>query len=192
MEGLCRAAVTCFLARGVEATTIDEITGRAGMAKGGFYRYFESKEQLVEVLIEPAAQLVDRAFETCGESLEVATGKVDMLVAYAVLGAALAEVLLRHRDVLRLYLQENRGPATGARRPISALAARMADEAVALTETARRHGLIRPFPARVSALTVVGAVERLILATLNDEGIEDPTTLAFHLSSLILDGLVPE
>lgn len=47
---LLDAAQTLFVERGIAATTLDEITRRAGVAKGTFYLYFPSKEHVVVAL----------------------------------------------------------------------------------------------------------------------------------------------
>lgn len=52
---LVEAALTLFERQGVEGTSVDEITARAGVAKGTFYVHFERKQ---DVLLEWAAQLV--------------------------------------------------------------------------------------------------------------------------------------
>jgi AcrR family transcriptional regulator len=78
---LVTAAVDLFTARGYEATTVDDITAAAGVARRTFFRYFRSKEDAVspdheagmarvaEVFAgahpaEPAPALVLRAGET--------------------------------------------------------------------------------------------------------------------------------
>ena len=49
---LLEAARALFLAKGVAATSLDDITQRAGVSKGLFYLYFPSKEDLVLALQE--------------------------------------------------------------------------------------------------------------------------------------------
>jgi AcrR family transcriptional regulator len=51
-EALVNAAQAEFARRGYEATTVDEIARRAGVAVGGFYRYFSSKRQLLMILMD--------------------------------------------------------------------------------------------------------------------------------------------
>ena len=58
-EELLSAAQRLFLEQGVAATTIEQITQRAQVAKGTFYLQFASKEALIEALRERfAAQLL--------------------------------------------------------------------------------------------------------------------------------------
>ncbi|HRP08074.1 MAG TPA: phosphoenolpyruvate carboxylase, partial [Gemmatimonadales bacterium] len=46
------AALNCFAERGFAATTMAEIAAAAGVTAGTIYRYFPSKEALVEALVE--------------------------------------------------------------------------------------------------------------------------------------------
>ena len=49
---LLAAGRTLFLAKGIAATSLDDITRQAGVSKGLFYLYFASKEDLVLALQE--------------------------------------------------------------------------------------------------------------------------------------------
>ena len=60
---LLDAGQRCFIEKGFAATTIEEITRGAGVAKGTFYLYFESKEDLLE-------GLRDRFAEGCRERID--------------------------------------------------------------------------------------------------------------------------
>lgn len=51
-EDLMNAAERLFLDRGVEPTTVEEITRAAAVAKGTFYLHFASKTELLEALRE--------------------------------------------------------------------------------------------------------------------------------------------
>jgi AcrR family transcriptional regulator len=51
-ERIFKAAVHLFHERGFEATTIDEITERADVAKGTFFNYFPKKESVLGYLSE--------------------------------------------------------------------------------------------------------------------------------------------
>ncbi len=50
-QELLQIAYRMFISRGYENTSVDEIIEEAGIAKGTFYYYFETKEQLLEEVI---------------------------------------------------------------------------------------------------------------------------------------------
>lgn len=61
-QDLLGAAVRVFTAKGVRDATVAEISAEAGVAKGTFYLYFESREHLLGALRESlVAQVVERA-----------------------------------------------------------------------------------------------------------------------------------
>ena len=74
-EKLMEAGRACFLRYGLKKTTIEDLTGPAGIAKASFYLFFQSKEQLfVEVFLEeiPAMmqRLLDASFRATDETRE--------------------------------------------------------------------------------------------------------------------------
>lgn len=196
IEALQKAALGLFLEKGIEGTTIDDIVAAAGVAKGSFYRYFRDKEDLVEQVLAPVSEAVIGAMERCEKEISrlggaPGEGRGALSDAYHVLGVELASVMLSHVDVVRLYLHENRAPAIGARRPVRAMADAIAERTYALTASAQRQGLLRPFDPRISGLAVIGAIEQILGAVLSGEDLGAPETIADSLISLILDGLRP-
>jgi AcrR family transcriptional regulator len=53
---LLQAALKAFGEKGVEATTIEDVTERADLGKGTFYRHFSGKEDIVVTLIAESVQ----------------------------------------------------------------------------------------------------------------------------------------
>ena len=183
------AALLLFLERGIEAVSVDDIMQAAQMAKGSFYRYYADQTALVEDLMTPTRELMTRALGTCMRELETASSREMMIKAYARIGEVLATLLMEQPGPVRLFLQESRAPAQGARRPIIELSAQVARYAIEMTKTAQKHGILKPIPVAVSALTVVGAAERLLLAVLHEEDIGNVLEVPAALTTLILDGL---
>ncbi len=190
-QALLDAALESFLAEGVENASIEAIARAAGLAKGSFYRYFSDKPELVRTLLAPVRARLDAAFAACREALAHSGDPFAVFLAYQALGQALAEVVRDAPEVARLYLQESRAPAVGARAPIAELARAIADEATELTRGAQAQGLLRAVDPQVSALTVIGAAERLLQAYLTAEWTGDGERLVRELVGIMLEGLRP-
>ncbi len=73
---LLGAALAMFYERGIDATTIEEITERADVGKGTFYRHFTCKEDLVLALVEDAT---DRLIKLLQGARKPPTGLQDVL-----------------------------------------------------------------------------------------------------------------
>lgn len=189
VKSLIDAALGLFLSRGLDIVTIDDITQATGVAKGTFYRYFDDKESLVEAIVAPVRAEMLAALLACGRALAAAREVDSMFDAYRALGATFAGVILTHAGAVRLYLQESRGPAVGARAKLVELSRLLGRHAVEITEKAHTHGLLRPIRPAVSALAVVGAVERLLYAVLSEEDVGNPLEIPDLLTTIILDGL---
>jgi AcrR family transcriptional regulator len=191
VQRLCDSALRLFLEHGIEETRVEDITAAAGVAKGSFYRYFTDKLQLCEVLLMPLASATQGALERCGHAIEAASAEAPLTAAYTSLGLELGQLVLTHAPAIRLFLQERRSPATGARAPVARLARLIEERAETLSARARARGLLRAFPARVSALAVVGATEQLLYAFLTGQDLGDPAQLPTLVTSLMMEGLRP-
>ncbi len=188
-KGLTDAALVLFLERGIEAVTIEDITDGAGVAKGSFYRYFDDKSALVESMFQPLSLAVQESFDNSLKAVELAQSRADVAASYEVLSSGLMLMILNHADTALLYLQENRGTARGARAPVIKLANLMSAKAVEHTARVRAHGLLKPFPAELSTLAVIGAAERLLYAVLSGQLEGEPLEVPGQLIALILDGI---
>ena len=112
-------------------------------------------------------------------------------MAFLDMSLALSELLAAQTDLVRLYLQEGRAPALGDRRVIRELSDAVGERAVAITMAARTHGLLRQdVPPQVSALAVVGAVERLLFEQMHGRMDVAPDEAAQALVNIVLYGVV--
>ena len=190
-KALSDAALALFLERGIEAVTIEDITTKAGVAKGSFYRYFDDKTALTESLFAPIAADVTQMFDESIDKIRTAKSKDEAFQSYEVIGEGLGRILLHNADVVLLYLQENKAPLEGARAPARRLAQLITEKAVEHTKHARQHGLLRAgVPAELSALTVSGGAERLLFGVLAGENVgSEVWEIPGALTTLILDGI---
>ncbi|MCU0676794.1 MAG: TetR family transcriptional regulator [Myxococcota bacterium] len=189
VAALLDAGMKLFLERGVESVSIDEIAREAGMAKGNFYRYFDDKRALVDRLLADIAADVRTAMRKCAVALGRAQDPSAMGLAYALLAMELAHATTSRLDVVRLYLQENRAPATPSTAGVRALADELADGAVKLTVAAVDRGLLDVSDPRVSGLAVVGAIEQLALSVLRGQLDAPPLEVGRIVVNMVLDGI---
>jgi AcrR family transcriptional regulator len=82
-EDLVDAALRSFVAKGVSATSVDDIVRGAGVAKGTFYLYFETRD---DVLAAVAIRLV----EAVGRSIDAAVGATGRTAVERIRGIAAA------------------------------------------------------------------------------------------------------
>jgi len=188
-EDLLSAGLALFLERGIETVTVDEIARVAGTAKGNFYRYLEGKRDLVEALLAPVERLVFDAMDRCEAEIDAAESVEALNGAFTSLAMSLLQVYIAHQDIVRLYLQEGRVPGGEARAPLTAFEQRLTERTVALTVIAHEHGLLGKIPPAVSALGVIGAVERLLLAHLRGQIAENEAQIATSLVRMVMEGI---
>ncbi len=189
-EAIAGAALGLFLARGIESVSVDDIARAAGIAKGSFYTYFHDQADLVGALLAPMREGLRVALERCEVTLRDARTTVELRSAYTVVAADAAAVILGRSDIARLYLQECRSPAVGARVPIVALADEMRGAALRLTHLAHASGLLRSVAPRVTAAAVLGASEHLLHRFLAGDDLGDPSEAIEALVTMVVEGLL--
>jgi len=184
------AALELFLGAGTEAVTIDQIVDHAGIAKGSFYRYAKDKADLVQQIMTPVGADVTAALDRCEQALRRAH-KDTLSATYVQLATELALVVAHNSTRVQLYLQEMRSPPGGARRAIHVIADALTTRAITLTKIARDHRLIRDVDPKVSALTVIGAIDTILFEHLRNRRLaasEAPAVIR-ELVTIVLGGI---
>lgn len=83
-DRLIEAALRLFAARGYDATLVEEITRSAGVAKGTFFNYFKTKEDLlVQVASYQLDWLAERLAVLTAEPGELTPRFIDLMVQVA-------------------------------------------------------------------------------------------------------------
>jgi AcrR family transcriptional regulator len=107
-EELLDAAARVFSEKSVARTTVSDITEAAGVAKGTFYLYFDSKEHLLGALKERFVdQMLDRA-----ASLYERVGKDDWWALVDETVTSFADFMVENRDLCHVMVQEGVTPET--------------------------------------------------------------------------------
>lgn len=100
---LIDSAVRVFLAKGIGESTVDDITRDAGVAKGTFYLYFESKEHLIAALRD---RFVEEQYSK-GMALAARIGKDDWWNLVDLTVESFAESLLDQGPALLFIFQDS-------------------------------------------------------------------------------------
>lgn len=82
---LIKIAYNLFITKGYENTSVDEIIAKAGIAKGTYYYHFESKEQILEEVINMMInEEVERAKQVVNSNLKLEEKLVYTILALRV------------------------------------------------------------------------------------------------------------
>lgn len=98
-------AARLFADKGYHGTTVDEIVQATGIAKGTFYLYFESKEEL---LVEVIENLIDETLRKIDDKLR-GKGRSDCITRIEAKGEELLDLYLRNSELLYMLLGETVG-----------------------------------------------------------------------------------
>ncbi len=103
-DAILSAALDEFSARGYDATRLDDVAKRAGVAKGTIYLYFRDKEQLFQELVRSMLMPLIGAIEAMGAADVPFTAMAEHIVDLFV-----REIYeTRRKDVIRLMIAEGR------------------------------------------------------------------------------------
>ncbi len=99
-ERLYEAALTLFRAQGYEATTVEQITRQAGLAKGTFFNYFPTKDAVLRYLGRRETGRLGTATIASGDGQHSTVSGLKRLLS------ALGESLEKDHDLIRLIFQQ--------------------------------------------------------------------------------------
>lgn len=178
---LVDAALEVFSSRGVTAASVDDIVRAAGVAKGTFYLYFDSKDDAVNAVAE-------RMVDEVGDRVEAAANSPGLSPPERLLtlGKALAEIGNQpyQRDLIAVFHRpENR--AVHERISVC-MRARLAPTLAAIIASGIAAGSFRSQDARLAASFVLGSF------TLLHDVVSDPDEMpavTAQLHTFILRGL---
>jgi len=79
---IVEAAATCFARRGLHQSTMQDICREADLSPGAIYRYFSSKDEIIEAMEEQGRQrsaaIIDAVTSERTETLDILEGLVDV------------------------------------------------------------------------------------------------------------------
>jgi AcrR family transcriptional regulator len=149
------AALRLFVRNGFAATKVEDIATDAGLSKGAIYRYFSSKEEIFESLVNRAlTPMADRTTIIARTSQENPAVLLKNILTMVVGILADADTLALPRLVL---MEAGRFPELAA-----AYRRQVIDKAIAALETIVRRGVdegvFRPVNPRLAVRNIIGPV----------------------------------
>jgi AcrR family transcriptional regulator len=152
---ILRAAAQTFARRGYTASSVEEITTRAGMSRRTFYRLFENREDVfaalyVEVTRRVLAHL-DAAHDAAASPLEAARSRIE----------AYLEILASHRGLARVMLVDVQAAGPRLARERERVHAEFAQRIARAWAELAAEGLAEE-PHPLSARALVGAVNEVV------------------------------
>ena len=185
---LLEAAADCFAQGGYDATSLQEIVQRAGVAKGTLFYHFANKEQLFQALLDRWMEVLEgqlrQAISVSG-SLPEGLARLD----------ALAEEVCRDASgrfqlLLQFWAQAMRDPKVWT--ASIGHFHRFLDLFAGFIEKGVQEGFLRPVESRSTARVAIGLGMGLLLQVLLDTQQADwPVVLRYGMR-LLLEGIQQE
>jgi AcrR family transcriptional regulator len=185
------AAQACFAERGFEATKVEDITLRAGIAKGAFYSYFVSKEQCWQQIVETFLARLGKAVERPEVASERGVPPAQRLETWLAQDVELLEFCWENRVLLGMLMNAAGGAAYA--HLLDEFAARAAQNTELRIRELVAEGLYRAdVDPKLVATLVAGAYDRLVRELLKHEERPEVETLARQTQRLFVHGLLSE
>jgi AcrR family transcriptional regulator len=185
---LLHAAEACFAEHGLDATKVEDITARAGIAKGAFYSYFAGKEECWQQIVEAFLTRLAVAVEQPVRGVEPGLPLAQRFVAWLEHDVALLQFCWENRALLGLLMNGAGGAAYA--HLLDEFAARAAKNAQARIAALVAEGLYRRDvdPALVASL-LAGAYDRLVRELIKQPQRPPIEALARQTQSIFTRGL---
>ena len=122
-SALVRAGEELFRTKGFTETTIEEITGTAGVARGTFYNYFQTKEELALEILYETEELTPKQVDDFFATTPGTDNQIQALIANAV------EWTLKRPELVLVTILEKMKRGRTSEHPNGTLFRRMVTEA---------------------------------------------------------------
>ncbi|GAA1060047.1 TetR/AcrR family transcriptional regulator [Agromyces bracchium] len=156
-ELIVREALALFHRNGYHDTGIEDISAAVGLTPSGFYRYFESKSEL---LLEACVRASERLNATTADALEGAASPDEAL--HRLVDAYVAHSFT-HRELMSVYFSDVGALPDAEQERLRGIQRRHVDEWVSLLRTARPDLSTSAARVRVHAgLNVVVDIGRIV------------------------------
>jgi len=189
-QQLLQAATWVFARKGYRRAGISDIIARAGVARGTFYLYFDSKEQVFLAIVEDFHQRLSRAITTTSETPQPA------MDPEALLRASFRRWLgwfADNRDATKVILKEASSIDPRFEQGFADLRRAAVDFFAARYRSFQQLGFVRPSIRPVlMAHLLIGMFDELLNAFVLTDPDADLNALAAQLADFEWNGIRPQ
>ena len=181
-------AARLFGDKGYHDTSIADIIAAAGVARGTFYLYFESKRGIFEELLSGLLAELHARIRT----VETETGSPSARVQLIDNIARVLQLFADERHMLSILLKG----AAGVDKEFDAKLNEFYAEITELMESSltvgQEMGIVRPCDTRIAAVVALGVFKEVLRYLLEDEerAAADPTVLAAEVLDIFSKGVL--
>lgn len=181
-DSMLEVVVEAFNERGYDATSLGVLAARLGLSKSAIYHHFDSKEQMLEVVLGKALDALDAVFD----APEATSGPVRERIRHVVRGAVRVLAERKPYVTLLLRLRGNTAVERAAVERRRAIDAKMR----ALFELARDEGTLRAdIDPRIAERLTFGMVNSTV-EWYRPDGRTTPDELADAVLAYVDAGLI--
>lgn len=182
------ASLRVFSEKGYHATRVSDLIEAAGIARGTFYLYFESKNAIFHELLD---ELLDRIHASM-DGVDTGPDGPPLGVQLVGIVRGVLATFHEHPALTRLVLRSAPGLDEEIDRKLEAFYGRLHDWLAESLTNAQQLGLVREVDVDVVAWSVLGSVKQLIERALERPGsAADLDRMTLALLDLHLSGLLP-
>jgi AcrR family transcriptional regulator len=186
-QQLIDAAKDVFAQKGYHATTVDDITRAAGVAKGTFYLYFSEKREIYYEVVRAFLQLIKDA----GSSVAREVRSPEQFLARAEAAALeIMRIFSDNRELARLAYRESMGMDPQLESMLRDFYRDLAELEAQNIKLGVELGIFRNVNPLLTAYAHIGMIERVLQQSLHrDSGLPGPEAIVRELIGLAYDGL---
>ena len=181
------SALTVFAEKGYHATSVTDLVEAAGVARGTFYLYFESKHALFTELLDEVLGLLRGAVQ----GVDTRPGAAPLAEQLTQTVTRVLQVARAHRPIATLVFREAVGLDANVDARIAAFEERLQAYLVESLERGVAMGLLRGHATEPVATAIYGAIRQVIVRWVvqeagGDEALEEvaAAVVGLHLGGV--------
>ncbi len=181
---LLEVALELFAKRGYHATTVADIIERAGVARGTFYNYFDSKRQLFSTLLDELLTASTAGIRT------ITTDGSDVHAQVLANISGLCRSLMNNLPMVKLMLEQAVGLDAEANEQLQQFYDRILTRLQKAVLDGQKLGIVRAGDVPVMATCMLGMIKEALYQQILGTRTLDADTLVREIFAIIATGIL--